>query len=664
MIDIMVKVEYVASSLAAGTPYEDLDIVADSGNQRIRIPDIPMTKAEIQSYFNNIPNGTSYYNSDSSFSDTALDILQKIGAYGSIMYYNEYDYIDDQIHGFSNRFLNLLTNWYGVDNYQYAQYMPTNYRYTGILTYPGCTEYLTLRYSNSYGSLLKMDTGTIVNSTMQNQNVLFAGAFQNTSVSGQNQRDYIKIWFMTADGFLGRFNFNGPTKASNQLTIATAQQQVYIDAWFSQAPAPTFDRTDVFIAPDDAGAYTISTEDSTDTINIIVDSGYEFATAELYSPQGVQIETYRELPIIVERTESGTYSLNVNLKYNGSPYEPATPIEDLPSDTIIPTYPANYIGKYIGAGFYKLFIPTIEQLNAFVNYLYNQTFIDAVVNLWNRMLNIEDLIVGVMIIPGAPSIAGTAVPRVGWVQMTASQAMNFTNQQYIEIDLGELTVSRAWNNYLDYAPYTKISVYLPFIGERTLDTNDVMNKTLKIIYHIDLMSGNCVAYVHVNGSVHYQFSGNCAYSIPISSADTANLFLQPLKAIAGLALAGAGVATGNPMMVAAGSSLGATIGSSEEGATVSAPSAEISAPNIRKVDGLNSNTGYMGTVRPYLSIERVRPDINSGFGKAIGYQANKYRTLSQLSGYTKVAEVHLEGINATTAELTQIEAMLKGGIII
>lgn len=433
-------------------------------------------------------------------------------------------------------------------------------------------------------------------------------------------------------------------------------------------PYYTEDRTTVTELPSGSATWTVSTEGTLDTVTISVNEGYVLNSVALYDPTDRLVNRWKELPeggvIQVRRDQPGEWKLRITCQEILSPYNPTVPIEDLPSDTITPTYPTDYIGKYIGAGFYKLFIPTVTQLNAFVNYLYTQTFIDAIMQLWNKMLGIEEMIVGVNIIPGAPTVAGTAIPKVGWVSMTESQAMNYTTQQYLEIDLGSLTVSRAWGNYLDFAPYTKISIYLPFIGERTLDTNDVMGKTLNVRYHIDLLSGNCVAYVYVGGSIHYQFSGNCAYSIPISSADTANLFLQPLKAIAGMTLAGVGVATGNPMAIAAGHALGATVGSDESGAFVSPPSAEISAPDVRKVDGLNANTGYMGTIRPYLSIERVKPDINDGFGAEIGYQSNKFRTLGNLAGFTKVSEVHLEGITATTAELTQIEAMLKEGVII
>ena len=453
-----------------------------------------------------------------------------------------------------------------------------------------------------------------------------------------------------------------PTSYSAATAVAVLQPVLEEIGFFS---GPTQDRTDVSILPSTGGTSEVVTEDNTDTISITPADGYEFNYAELINPRGDLEGTYKATPIVVRRDTQGTYILNVYMVQVVDPYAPGAGIPDLPSDIIDAQHPSDYIGQFINAGFYKIFVPTLTQLTNFVTYLYDQTFIDAIKQLWNRMLNVDDLIVGVMIMPVAPTIAGTKVPRVGWVPMTESQSMDYTSQQYYHINLGSINVNRVWNNYLDFSPYTKVSIYLPFIGERTLETNDIMGKTLNVEYNIDLLSGNCVAYIKVNGSIHYQFSGNCAYVIPISQADTTGMFLQPLKAIAGISLAVAGVATGNPMMTAAGTSMGATVLSDDEGVTsVAPPNLEISSPGVQKIDGLSANSGYMGVIQPYISIERVIPDINSGFAHTNGYQANKYRRIGDLTGYTKVQEVHLDGLSATATEVAKIEALLKGGIII
>ena len=462
----------------------------------------------------------------------------------------------------------------------------------------------------------------------------------------------------------------GQAPPTTLILYAKAPNDPFIDGLLNNlnvSATPT-NFTTVVVTPQNSATYTVSTEDNIDTVTVTVADGYVFSSGALYDPTDRLDQRWKALnennQLIIRRTQAGEWTLRLTMQEVINPYDPDTPIEDLPTDVISATYPSDYIARYIGAGFYKLFVPTMAQLNAFVNYLYDPDFLTNIKNLWNKALNMEELIVGGNIMPCAPTVAGTAIPRVGWLSMTSTQAMNYTNQQYVTVELGSLTVSRAWSNYLDFAPYTKVSIYLPFIGERQLDTNDVMGKSLSLSYNIDLLSGNCVAYVKVNGSIHYQFTGNCAYTIPISQTNASNIALQPLKAIAGLALAGAGVASGNPVLISAGASLGATIESEEKGGGVTTPMPELTSPDVKKIDGLNANTGYMGVVRPYLIVERVKPDINSGFGQTIGYQSNKFRRLGDLTGYTKVQEVHLENIPATAEEIAKIEAILKGGVII
>ena len=46
-----------------------------------------------------------------------------------------------------------------------------------------------------------------------------------------------------------------------------------------------------------------------------------------------------------------------------------------------------------------------------------------------------------------------------------------------------------------------------------------------------------------------------------------------------------------------------------------------------------------------------------------GYVSNITLALSECSGYTKVAEIHLENIPATSAELDEMDGLLKAGVI-
>lgn len=69
--------------------------------------------------------------------------------------------------------------------------------------------------------------------------------------------------------------------------------------------------------------------------------------------------------------------------------------------------------------------------------------------------------------------------------------------EYIKtISCGNVEVIGKFGNALDYQADVKI--YLPFIGIESLDVNDVMNKTLTLLYVADFISGKASAILYAN----------------------------------------------------------------------------------------------------------------------------------------------------------------------
>lgn len=226
----------------------------------------------------------------------------------------------------------------------------------------------------------------------------------------------------------------------------------------------------------------------------------------------------------------------------------------------------------------------------------------------------------------------------------------FLVDQYTTIDCGLLDVPEKWGGSLDYE--TRLLLYLPFIGTKELDITDVMGGQLGIQYLVDVLTGACVAFVAVKRgdleSVLYQFTGNCAYSFPLTQANY-NTFYSAL--LASTATIATGIATGGastPMLVGAGASV-----------------AMSAKTHVNHSGNLAGNTGYMGIKKPYIILSRPIQALPADFGKYKGYQSHITKKLSECKGYTEVEYIHLDGINrATSAELAQIESLLKGGVII
>ena len=77
---------------------------------------------------------------------------------------------------------------------------------------------------------------------------------------------------------------------------------------------------------------------------------------------------------------------------------------------------------------------------------------------------------------------------------------------------------------------------------------------------------------------------------------------------------------------------------------------------------LSANAGIMGQRNPFIIIgRRFSADAND-YGSIYGYPTNKTVYLGNCSGFTRVKAIQLK-TGATSAETTEIEALLKQGVI-
>ena len=183
---------------------------------------------------------------------------------------------------------------------------------------------------------------------------------------------------------------------------------------------------------------------------------------------------------------------------------------------------------------------------------------------------------------------------------------------------------------------------MPYIGDQQLNTDEVMNKTLNVKYRFDLATGDCVAFITVDGSVLYSFSGNCAARLPLSS----NNYNGLLPSITGAIVAAGSMAAGVPALGAA-----------------SALAVSSMKQDIRHTGSISGSAGLMGVQTPYLVITRPRQALPIGQNSFTGYPSFITESLGGLTGYTEVESCHLEHIPCTDEELKEIENLLKGGVL-
>lgn len=300
-----------------------------------------------------------------------------------------------------------------------------------------------------------------------------------------------------------------------------------------------------------------------------------------------------------------------------------------------------------GTGFVAIYNPTQSQLASFSQYLWSDNFIANIKKLFEDPMQ---AIIGLHMIYATPSRGADHNIVCGYLDSGVNSRT--VSNQYINIACGAIKVSKYFGNILDYAPYTKIQLFLPFIGVVSLDTNEVMGSTLNVTYRVDVLTGACLAQVSVSrsdyGAVMYTFSGNCAVQLPITGGNYSSIIANT---------------------IGIGASIGATIASGGALAPVAVAGAAAGVSNshlnVAHSGSIGANAGAMGGKIPYLIITRPKPYNANNYNNFYGYPSNNTIKLSSCTGYTRVKDIHLENISsATDDELNEIESLLKEGVII
>lgn len=306
-------------------------------------------------------------------------------------------------------------------------------------------------------------------------------------------------------------------------------------------------------------------------------------------------------------------------------------------------FPADPTLSSVDTGFITLYNPSKSQLKSLANYMWSTGF--DLETFKKLFANPMDAILGMSIVPVAVPNGGNKEVKVG--NISTGIQMNEAASQFVTVDCGSLNVQEYWGAYLDYSPYTKAEIYLPYIGIHSISVDDIMGKTVHVKYKVDILSGACCAYVKCGGSILYSFVGQCSCSIPITGNDWTNVVNGALSIAASI---GSMVATG---------------GASAPMSTAAIASTAVNAmkPNVEKSGSMGGMGGMMGVQKPYLILTRPRQALPKEQNSYMGYPSFVTVSLDELEGYTEIESIHLENITATQQELDEIESLLKNGVI-
>lgn len=282
-------------------------------------------------------------------------------------------------------------------------------------------------------------------------------------------------------------------------------------------------------------------------------------------------------------------------------------------------------------------------------------------------------------------------------------------------EMGELLIEPHFNNFADYDGYSKMEVWLPFLGTVDISLNDVLGKYLKFRLGVDYTSGQGTWYICVGDtptnatSVFVNVSGvddrilsthtcQIAMEIPIGTTNTANVYRNLIMgavkgvstALSSYAISRLGASggkaitkevktrlnqkTGNKLITdrtqetkydSSNYQYGKSIESCFDYATDSLNNMHISASTDR-----SNNPASMFNACNSIKVIRYYPKLittDENYGRLYGYPLGQTKVLSTLSGYTEISNIHIEGEgfkSATQKEILMLKEALSDGIIL
>ena len=232
-----------------------------------------------------------------------------------------------------------------------------------------------------------------------------------------------------------------------------------------------------------------------------------------------------------------------------------------------------------------------------------------------------------------------------------------------QVNCGTIHLAPYFKSFLDCNPFTKYTIYIPYVGFREIDSNLLYSPDgadLQVVYNVDIITGvfTCLLKITKTNAgtelshVLYTYSGNMATQVPLSAANM-NDFIRTL----GQAAASVGMAAITGGASAAGQAL--------VGATANAASGMAASDfNISHGGNVSMESGYLGIQYPYLIVERPRESYPDGYMHILGKPSDIGGKLSDFSGFVAVKECHLDGVPATDDEKNEIMNLLQNGVIV
>lgn len=444
-------------------------------------------------------------------------------------------------------------------------------------------------------------------------------------------------------------------------------------------------------------------------------SCYEFDLEQYFKPSedGSVLEIIKPYDglLLVEITHN-IYDISATGKYGvveAGPYDPGGgqgpsggngSFNDGESEDIKQLIPDGSAGPDTSnLGLYTRYLMTASQIREFGDFLYADNLVESITNGIMKALfdSPAEAVISLMHYPfDVSAVTPTNAGTIWYGNLnTGKESSGVMNRSYSRIEWGSISLGEFWGNFLDYAPHTKIDLYLPWcVGSVPIDPHECLPGSLEVITNIEFDKGTCVhTVVGNNNAVIGTYSGVVGTQIPVTALDSSGKALSFVTAaVAGAVTAGATGAATSAGIRAANSwqTSAATVGmglsernrfvegviqqaeapyrrvarGARNTALASSAASFRVPPNITRNGSFSGNGAALGIQVPYIIISRPTQSVPQNYGRHYGYPSNIYASLGSLSGYTEVGSIHLDGFSCTVEERNEIEELLMGGVVL
>lgn len=231
-------------------------------------------------------------------------------------------------------------------------------------------------------------------------------------------------------------------------------------------------------------------------IQLTAESGYNFQT-------DIQVLFYAGSTVASEYNVTGNNKSDITIPLN-------TTAENTITDNmtnIVLTASATKIEQH--AGYEHNYLITDTELNALSNeQIWNYVGGDTNEGHYNVSAYINNLVQ----LPFKVDTQ-TSVERISLGRVQAHTVSHEAKSKIINLDLGVVNVPKKYNNAYDYQTQS-IKLYTPFVAPITIDPVNAINKTIHIVYNVDLSNGNLTVNLYNDNVLFFTGNNNIGSQLP------------------------------------------------------------------------------------------------------------------------------------------------------